>query len=75
MEADGEVRHNGSSPDYTAAPLHPILLQTLRLSFPVTPAQLWLQDALGCAVTPPQGLHSGMNSNPPHPEIHVHLEA
>ena len=60
MEADqgspSQQQLTSLLPEYAAAPLHPILLlHTLRLSSPITPAQLWLQDALGCALTPPQG--------------------
>lgn len=52
-------------PEYIAPPLCPILLlQALFLSFPITPAELWLQGALACPLTTPQGPCSGLNGIP-----------
>lgn len=52
-------------PEYIAPPLCPILLlQALFLSFPITPAELWLQGALACPLTTLQGPCSGLNGVP-----------
>lgn len=50
-----------------------VLWQILFFSFLITPEELWLQHAVICCFTTPQGPCGGLNSICP-PKIYVHLE-